>query len=429
MLMDAYFGLGSNLGDRLVNLSTGIARLRSYGLKIRALSPVVESPALLPPGANPHWNTPYLNLAIKAEVTGPPTQWLEPIRIIEDQLGRKRLSRWAPRPLDIDILLWGDETWALDDLKIPHPNLGERHFAITPLLHLTPHLIVANTKKTIFDLSQQVNPLPLWMAIINLTPDSFSDGGHYAHLDDLQAEVTQLLSAGVHFLDLGAESTRPDAQPISPEEEWQRLEPGLRAVSEVIRGRPFAPRISVDTRHARVAAQALEQGAQFINDVSGLDSSEMRAVARASDCDWVVMHHLGLPTRREYTLPREIDPVVSLTTWLHHRLAQLEDEGIDPARLVFDPGIGFGKDSLQSLILLQRIKELRALGLRVLIGHSRKSFMRQFTTLDPHCGDIETIGVSLRLCQSGVDILRVHNVPEHVRAYRAWSHIEGFGYD
>ena len=147
---------------------------------------MVESPALLPPEAEPHWNTPYLNLVIKAEVTGTPTQWLEPIRLIEHRLGRERLSRWAPRPLDIDILLWGDEIWALDNLKVPHPSLSERHFAITPLLHLAPHLIVPNTEKTIFALSQQVNPLPLWMAIINLTPDSFSDGGHYTHLDSLQ---------------------------------------------------------------------------------------------------------------------------------------------------------------------------------------------------------------------------------------------------
>ena len=375
--MEVYFGLGSNLGDRRAHLDAGIRALVDSGMRTVGVSPIVETPALLPKGAPPEWNVPYLNLAVKGEVSGDPVTWRTRLKAIEDRLGRTRESRWAPRPLDIDILLWGDELFCAGGMTIPHVELTKRNFVITPLLHLAPNLPVPGSSKTVFALSQKVPPLPLWMGIINLTPDSFSDGGRHADSSFLYDELLTMIDAGVHILDLGAESTGPSAHPISAAEEWQRLAPGLEAAVAACKAVVLPPRISVDTRHAEVAAKALEHGADLINDVSGLESPAMRAVARAAHCEWIIMHHLGLPTRKERTLVRDDDPVTVVLQWLQARCAQIEADGITLERLIVDPGIGFGKDSLQSLTLLQRISELRqASGLRVLVGHSRKSFMQ-----------------------------------------------------
>ena len=433
--MEAYFSLGSNLGDRRANLAAGIRLLEGHGARTLAVSPVLETPALLAPNATAAWDQPYLNLAIKCEVSGEPHAWLNHIQAIEDSLGRDRTAKWAPRPLDIDILIWGDRRWDAVDLQIPHRELTHRSFVLTPLLHIAPNLKVPcptpasqmpiTDYPTVFTLTQRVKPLPLWMAIINLTPDSFSDGGEHSNLDDLAEEVSSLARHGAHIIDFGAESTRPGAQPVCAETEWARLQPGLAVAFEVLADLPLPPRISVDTRHPSVAANALELGVGLINDVSGLETPAMRAVARSSDCEWVIMHHLGLPADPARTLPPSTDPIPTLLDWLGKRVETLATDGIDSSRLLFDPGIGFGKDSLQSLQILRNTQALRDAGIRLLVGHSRKSFM-QFANVDFRDRDLETLGVSLQLCQQGVDVLRVHDAVGHMRAHRAWSHVQGY---
>ncbi|MEM7255000.1 MAG: dihydropteroate synthase [Pseudomonadota bacterium] len=418
--MDAYFGLGSNLGDRRENLRAGIAALAEAGARVVATSPVVESPAMLPPGAPSEWDRSFLNLAVRAEVRGSPATWYERIAAIEDSLGRDRAHRWGPRPLDIDILLWGDEQHA-DRLVIPHAGLCDRDFVLTPLLHLAPNLRVPGIEQTVFRLTETVPPIPLWMAIVNITPDSFSDGGRFADQAAFEKRVDELLDGGAHIIDLGAESTRPGATPIDANEEWTRLSPALAKARERLDAAALAPTLSVDTRHAEVARRAIDAGADIINDVGGLNDADMIKVARESNTDWIVMHHLGLPADRERVLPPHVDPIEAVADWIRERIDVASRHGIDPSRLIVDPGIGFGKNAHQSLTLLRGIKSLRQLGARLLVGHSRKSFMH-FADRPVAERDLETIGVSLQLCRSGVDILRVHDVESHIRAYRAWSH-------
>lgn len=424
--MRVYLGLGSNLGDRRANLVAGIDSLEQAGFATRRISPVVESPALLSPDATPDWNRPFLNLVLEGEVTGTPDRWRTQIKRIENELGRDHVSRWAPRPLDIDILLWGDRQIRTAELTIPHAQMYERAFVLSPMLHLAPRLMPAGGGGR--DLVQLTGALthhiPLWMGIVNLTPDSFSGDDLSPDRPAFDAHIDAMLAAGVHIIDLGAESTRPGATVLTPDEEWQRLEASLRQLIERLDGDRLRPRISVDTRHVAVADKALTLGADLINDVSGLADREMQALVRERDCDTVAMHSLGIPADRAVLLAPDREPIEQLADWLATSLDRWLDAGLDPNRLIVDPGIGFGKDSLQSLKLLRRISELRSAGLRVLVGHSRKSFMNPFTVTPPADRDLETIGASLQLCTQQVDILRVHDVPAHLRAYLAWAHLQ-----
>jgi dihydropteroate synthase len=151
----------------------------------------------------------------------------------------------------------------------------------------------------------------------------------------------------------------------------------------------------------------------------------MVELAQASRSDWIAMHSLTIPADLGQTLPAGSEAVELVDTWLLKRIASWSKAGLDLNRIIFDPGIGFGKDALQSLDLLRSAGEFRRHGLRVLVGHSRKSFLKSFTPLGLVEKDLATTGASLSLCQQGVDILRVHNVPMHATSFRGYSHVLG----
>jgi dihydropteroate synthase len=261
------------------------------------------------------------------------------------------------------------------------------------------------------------------MGIVNVTPDSFSDGGRFESWPAVAAHVDALVSAGASFIDLGAESTRPGATPLDAEQEWARLERVLRPLLEKHASARLRPRFSVDTYHPATARRALALGVDVINDVGGLASPEMLELAAAGHGDWIAMHNLGLPADRTRTLPVDRDPVIEVERWLEQRLEAWQRAGLDVGRIVFDPGIGFGKNPLQSLRVLRGIGRFERYGVRVLVGHSRKSFMHGLTSsLEDR--DLFTIGASLRLCAQSVEILRVHDVAAHAAAYRGWAHLD-----
>ena len=429
--MQVYLSLGSNAGNRRNNLSRAIALLQNKGLQIKRLSPVVESPALLPENAPADWNLPFLNLVLEADVADSqsPQQWRQWCKEIQQCIGRdKKSSSWAPRPIDIDILLWGNEIVADVDLQIPDPDLTKRAFVLSPLLHLRPDLTLpGQTNKTLFQYSHELqHHIPLWMGIINVTPDSFSDGGQFTAWHTVQSQLDAMLAAGVNIIDIGAESTRPGATPLDTTEEWQRLQPILQSLAETYFNQLLRPLFSIDTYHVETAANALAWGTDIINDVSGLTDPEMLALARDSDCDWIAMHHVTVPADSRFTLTPQQDPYSDIEHWLLHQLDKWDQAGLDLSRIIFDPGIGFGKDGLQSLMVLRQAARFRQHGVRVLVGHSRKSFMKNFSKLDTVDKDMVTVGASLALCEQGVDIIRVHNVPAHIAAYRGWAHLQNY---
>lgn len=424
--MAIYLGLGSNLGDRRDLLGNAIRLLQERDLRVLRVSPIVESPALLPIDAPSDWNRPYFNLAIECETEATPQRVGEWIRQIESELGRRheQAPRWSPRPIDIDILLWGTEIISTAELTIPHRDLHLRGFVLTPLIALEPRLTIPGRgAKTLLEWSGELqHHIPLWMGIVNVTPDSFSDGGLRTTWEQVEPHVEEMVEAGAQIVDVGAESTRPDAHPIAHDEEWSRLSPVLTPLVSKYSRALDRPLISVDTYHPEVAEKSLELGVDIVNDVSGLSSPRMIELAKSSGCDWVAMHQLTLPVDRKVTLPAGRDPVEEVEKWLEAQLSVWESAGLDLNRIIVDPGIGFGKTPLQSIELLRNAGRLRRHGLRTLVGHSRKSFMKAFTS-GSRDQDLATIGMSLELCRRSVDILRVHNVPDHLTAYRGWSHL------
>ena len=245
------------------------------------------------------------------------------------------------------------------------------------------------------------------IGIVNVTPDSFSDGGDSFSPEAAIAHARQLLTDGADILDIGAESTRPNATAIAPSQEWKRLEAVLSAlVGEAT--------ISVDTRHAATAQRALELGVDWINDVSAASNEALiEAVANHSNAKYVLMHSLGLPADPSKTLTEDLDIVKELSAFAGEKIAWLESKNIAKNRIIFDVGIGFGKTAEQSVELIERIEEFRALGVPLYVGHSRKSFMKLYTDAPAIQRDELTLKFSEQLAAKKVDYLRVHNVKLH----------------
>lgn len=429
-------GIGSNVADREMYLRQAVVALRAH-FTVKNTSPIYESDALLPEGAPDAWDTPYLNMAVACDATESPDDILQILKKIEKNIGREAGGRWGPRVIDIDILAWGDRVCDLPHLTIPHIGLAERPFALWPLADLTPDWICpvsgSHFGKTASALSaswgsrfsksapfrtHQINASiesAQLVAAINITPDSFSDGGDYVDVEKAIARINQCLAEGATVIDVGAESTRPGAILISPEEEWSRLEPVLAAIKEKCN----IPVLSIDTRQASVAKKALAYGVDCLNDVSGFDDPAMRELAANADVDIVVMHHLGVPANKQEVIALDESPVSVVYTWGLEKIKQLEAAGIDRSRIIFDVGIGFGKNAEQSACLLKNISVFHELGVRLFVGHSRKSFLNMITELSFADRDLETAVISAHLAKQGVHFIRIHNVSVNQRALKA----------
>lgn len=423
--MTIYLGLGSNEGNRRQNLELAINALADAGFDLQQISPVVESPALLSSCADPIWHKPYLNLVVSGTADWELSQGLTITKQIEKNLGRRKGARWSPRPIDIDILRWHDEKIKSEQLTIPHVDMRERDFVLTPLLHMQADLPIGKKDESVFALTQTIRPIPLWMAIVNITPDSFSDGGSWSDNSKLDAYFDKLIERNVQIIDIGAESTRPGGESLSHEEEWARLEPALEKIAERLQGKRMRPWLSVDSRNPSIIEKALRYGVDMINDVTALADADMIAIAKNSDCQVVAMHSMSVPVDLDPSmfLPEDRDAHIQIVEWAEQKMEAWARAGLNFNRIILDPGIGFGKTSLQAFELLSQCRELRKTGLRLLVGHSRKSFMSGMNNRPSEQRDLETIGISLALCQQGVDIIRVHAPFMHMRAYLAWAHI------
>ena len=269
-------------------------------------------------------------------------------------------------------------------------------------------------RDVVHDLTDRV----LVMGIVNVTPDSFSDGGRYMDPDAAVERAHRLLADGADLLDIGAESTRPGSAAVTPAEQWRRLAPVLAR----IRGdRPDAV-LSVDTRSADVAERALGEGARVVNDVTALSEPAMAGVVARSGAGLVLMHMRGTPE----TMQRDTtyaDVTAEVASYLESRLAAAEAAGVRRECVALDPGIGFGKSADGSLELLARISELSAPGRPVLVGASRKSFLARLTGDDgpPEGRLAASLAAAAIAVWQGARILRVHDVAETVRAARVAS--------
>lgn len=252
-----------------------------------------------------------------------------------------------------------------------------------------------------------------WVAVLNLTPDSFSDGGCFVTPEAILQRVDGLIDEGAGVIDIGAQSTRPHAEMIDAAMEWQRLQPVLAEVISRCHARGVLA--SIDTIHPENAARAVGLGVDWVNDVNGFADADMVAAVKNLPCKLVVMHSLTVPADPAVHVPLECDVVKVLLEWFDQRA---DDIGVDRARLIFDAGIGFGKTAHQSLQLVLRANELKQADVLLLIGHSRKSFLSLFTDAPPDRRDDMTLAFSAMLLHAGVNYLRVHNVARHVALFK-----------
>jgi dihydropteroate synthase len=253
---------------------------------------------------------------------------------------------------------------------------------------------------------------PVIMGILNITPDSFSDGGKYFSLDAAMKQAEKLSSDGADIIDVGAESTRPGHTPVTAEEELGRLEPILGKLARSI-DIPF----SIDTSKARVARRATELGASVVNDVWGLQKDRAMADTVAETGAAVVLMH------NRAGIDPDLDVVADMRRFFDRSLRLAEAARIPPARIILDPGIGFGKSRAQNFTALANLAALKDYGLPILVGVSRKSLLAEHAAAPVETSLVRTLAANLAAAANGASILRVHDVAEHAAAFKVFDAI------
>lgn len=251
---------------------------------------------------------------------------------------------------------------------------------------------------------------PYIMGILNVTPDSFSDGGEYNTIEKALKHYKEMIEQGADIIDIGGESTRPYSNKISPEEEIQRVIPVIKEI------RKFDKEtiISIDTRNAQTAKEAISSGVDIINDVSAMEwDNDMLPLIKELKCPVILNHSSAAPdTMQDNT--HYTDVVDEIYDYFQKKLEMLYENGIEKSQVIIDPGIGFGKTTRQNYEIIKRLQEFKTLGCPILVGHSRKNFLKE-TILSDNREELDaaTMVVSQKLIENKVNIIRVHNVREH----------------
>lgn len=259
------------------------------------------------------------------------------------------------------------------------------------------------------------------VAIINLTPDSFSGDGDVSGEAVWRKRMDAALEAGAEMVDIGAESTRPGATPLNAEEEWTRLAPFFEHIWPHYRGKVG---LSVDSYHPQTAARVVDQGIDWLNDVSGASNMSIIDTLHPYGIYYVLMHALTIPADPAHTMAEAPeDCAQAIVTWAAAKIEAITAHGQPRDRIILDPGLGFGKTAAQSWGILQEIHKLKSLGQPILIGHSRKSLLKAYGET-PQARDTATLAVSAALMAQKIDFLRVHNIAAHAQLRSVWQQLQ-----
>ncbi len=261
---------------------------------------------------------------------------------------------------------------------------------------------------------------PYIMGVLNVTPDSFSDGGKYFTVEKAVEHTREMIKAGVDIIDIGGESTRPFSKEVNPEIELERVIPVIKKIREFDSLIP----LSIDTRHAEVAREAVNAGADIINDVSGFSwDVKMPGIAAETGVPVVITHSCGPPETMQENPVYEGNVVDSVYKDLAEKTQFAVNNGVKPENIIIDPGIGFGKTFEHNLELIKRIEEFRSLGYPVLVGVSRKSVISKILDVPAQEREDANIALNSYLVSKGVNIIRVHNVEKHYKALKVLNKI------
>jgi dihydropteroate synthase len=292
--------------------------------------------------------------------------------------------------------------------------MGGRALAVRIRRHQGKDLMRAEVRAKRDAFLHKLKSRPAVMGILNLTPDSFSDGGRFQAFDAAIAHAKSMVVAGCDIVDIGGESTRPSATPVSEAEELARVGEVLRALADLL----DVP-LSIDTTKAAVAARAIETGAAVINDVWGLQKDpDMAVVVAETEAALVIMHNREEKDER-------VDILADIRRFFDRSLALAAKAGVPEEVIILDPGIGFGKTSRQNVEAVARIPDLKEYGLPILVGASRKAFLGSLTGDGIEATLIGTVASNLVAAAAGASIFRVHDVAEHVAALRIFHSMHG----
>lgn len=438
----AYIALGSNVGERVEMIEKACKEMERAHIRVKRTSSLFETAPMYVLDQDP-----FMNGVCEVETSLGPLELLDKLQSIELALGRRKLIDKGPRSIDLDILLYDQEVFSHERLNIPHKLMLERDFVLRPLCQLIPHELPpmpGQTRSYLSHLKSLPPPEPVpvatthisprfpalrstdpkrpthIMAILNVTPDSFSDGGkHFPQdLSALTETVRHLIAAGATIIDVGGESTRPGSAPVGEAEELARVIPVIRHIRTSI---PEANNIaiSIDTYRAKVAEEACAAGADIINDISAgtLDPEMLPTMARTGKAV-ILMHMRGTPATMTKLTDYPNGIVQDVGAELRARVAAAEAAGIRRWRIILDPGLGFAKNMPHDLAILRDLQQFRTgiEGLEYfpwLMGPSRKRFIGRLTGVEKASertwGTAATVTASIA---GGADIVRVHDVRE-----------------
>ncbi|EFA85424.1 dihydro-6-hydroxymethylpterin pyrophosphokinase [Heterostelium album PN500] len=444
-----YISIGSNLGDRFKNITDAIQSLGLFSV-VQTTSFMYET--------DPAYFTEqpkFLNCCCRISTALDPQQLLAKLKTIEKDMKREESFRNAPRPIDLDILYYNKIVLKTENLEIPHKLMWERDFVLVPLSDIAPNFIhptlhiTTNQMKINLGSNLTIRKVmrinqTLWdwkkktfiMGILNVTPDSFSDGGRYNDMENAIAQVTKLIADGSDIIDIGGQSTYPGAVQIGADEEINRVVPIIKKIRE---HHPTIP-LSIDTYHAKVARAALDAGANVINDVTGaIRDPAIIEVAREYRVPIIINHDRPTPQFLQQqhlqkmaaetgnpadlsVIEKQPDIIKLVGDYFNERVQTLVASGIHLWQIILDPGLGFAKTYDQSIDLIRRGSELISNGFPLLIGPSRKGFIGatlakcEGSTLVPDAkSDRRLWGTAACCCISagwGVNIIRIHDVSE-----------------
>jgi dihydropteroate synthase len=274
---------------------------------------------------------------------------------------------------------------------------------------LRPHVALWRTTRFELDVTH-----PLVMGIVNVTPDSFSDGGHHSSSDGAIFHAEKLVEEGAHILDIGGESTRPGAKSLNADEEWQRLEPVLKQVMK------WDMPVSVDSYHPETMQKALDLGVDIVNDVWAFRQTNALQAVASSRCGLCMMHMHGEPATMQLN-PMAGNVMDELNVFFQRQLALMDEAGIDQSRVVLDPGIGFGKSVAQNFEILRKQSQLLHLGRPIMVGWSNKSSLGTVSGLALDQRLVPSVVAAVIAVERGARILRVHAVAQTVAALSVWK--------
>ena len=422
-----YISIGSNLGNRLANLRQAVWLIKANILDQTYESIILETKALLKNNAPKSWDKPFLNMVIVGKTELSPHDLYKKLVEIERQVGRiYSKEKWAPRIIDLDILIYNDQMIDTSDIKIPHPELLNRDFLLhllalmpgeyRPFIQTQEQKIrvdeYAHNHVDFTDLFTKAFALgPCIVGVLNVTPDSFSDSGKNFDPEMAVENAYKMVRDGAEIIDIGAQSTRPGiGKIIGPEKEYERLSPILNGLKNI------DAKVSIDTYHPELINRLLQEyKIDWINDVTGNLSGDVLQEIALSGCKILTMHSLSIPLSKKKILPHDIPTIESIRVWGEKVIEKMQRYNFSEEDIIIDPGIGFGKSIYQNLDILKGIQEIKKLGVKILIGHSRKSFMTGFVEKPAPQRDIETIAISGNLDRVEADFIRVHNVRDHHR--------------